>query len=101
MDEKKDKKQLVDYPCYQPEGRVPFPPKTEADSTPVPAPAREKKKTEKKPYYETYDPDPKSTDPTKTTPGAPDIHDPHTVLAPDEDLSQWSPDINLKDRYEK
>ncbi|MDL2253551.1 hypothetical protein LJC49_05675, partial [Ruminococcaceae bacterium OttesenSCG-928-I18] len=99
MDDKKKegKKQLVDFPDYQPEGRLPFPPPDEAGATPVSGVPREQKKAEKKPYYETYDPDPKSTDPTKTTPGAPNIHDPHTVLPPDADLSQWSPDVDLKD----
>ena len=103
MDELKkgDKKKLVDYPDYQPEGRRPFPPTSEAGSTPVEKAPREPKKVEKKPYYETYDPDPKSTDPTKTTPGAPDIHEPGTVLPSDTDLSQWSPDVNMKNKYEK
>ncbi len=100
-EEKKDKKQLVDYPGYQPGVRTPFPPQKEGGEALNQRPAREEGKTDKKPFYETYDPDPRTTDPTKTTPGAPDIHDPHTVLSPDEDLSRWSPDPNLENRYEK
>lgn len=94
-----DQKKLVDYPDYEPEGRIPFPP-AEGEKPEKDAPHKEAE-AKTPPYTETYDPDPKSTDPSKTMPGAPDIHDPGVRLSPDTDLSKLSPDVDLTDKYEK
>lgn len=94
-----DKKKMVDYPEYEPDGRIPFPP--EPGEKPEDRPPRQPEAAAKPPYHEAYDPDPRSTDPSQTMPGAPDIRDPATKLPPDTDLSKLSPDVNLDDKYEK
>lgn len=93
----KDKKEMVDFPEYEPEGRISFPPGP--DEKPVKDKARPEEKRGK-PYTETYDPDPKSADPSQTMPGAPDIRDPGTKLPPDEELHKLSPDVDLKGKYD-
>ena len=97
-----EKKQMVDFPHYDPDSHVPFPPSGGEASTAAPPkrdhsqPAHGKGAT---PYHQDYDPDPVTVDPSQTTPGAPDIRDPGTKLPPDTDLSKLSPNVDLKDKY--
>lgn len=89
---------LVDYPDYDPSGKVPWPPVGEP--TIGPTGGRKPETPEKKPYYESYVPDPATPDPSQTDPGAPDIRNPDTRLPDDADLSKLSPDVELKERGE-
>ncbi|NLW79292.1 MAG: hypothetical protein GXY32_07785 [Ruminococcaceae bacterium] len=92
-----DKDKMVDFPEYDPNARVPWPPKPGSESPFGKKPVRkEEEKPEKKPYYETYDPDPPTADPSQTKPGAPDIRDPDTRLPEGTDLGELSPDIEHK-----
>lgn len=90
-----DKKKMVDYPGYQPNAQVPFPP--------VGAPAspfgsgqgkRPQQKQDKTPYYENYIPDPPAPDPSQVLPGAPNIRDIDTKV-PEDALAALSPDNDL------
>lgn len=91
-----DEKKMVDFPEYDPDRRVPFPPPDGA-KTPFGTPNQRKpeEKPAKKPYYESYDPDPPAPDPSQTGAG-PDIRDPDTKLPEDADLSRLSPDVDHK-----
>ena len=93
MADKDKKDKMVDFPQYDPDRRVPFPPPPGSES-PF-GQARPKKDAPapeaKRPYYEDYDPDPPSPDPSQTTPGAPDIRDIGTQV-PDGELPGLSPE---------
>lgn len=97
-----DKNKMVDFPDYNPDARVPFPPQP-GDETPFgkSKPRKEQEQGEKQPYYETYAPDPPTPDPSQTTPGAPDIRDPATKNLSEEQLKDLSPNIDLKERAEE
>lgn len=94
-----EKDKMVDFPAYDPEARVPFPPEPAAEkSSPFgKTPARKAPDSPKKqPYYENYSPDPPAPDPSQTSPGMPDVRDPGTRLgAGGEDLAALSPDVDL------
>ncbi|MDL2219005.1 hypothetical protein LJC04_01525 [Ruminococcaceae bacterium OttesenSCG-928-O06] len=93
--EKKDK--MVDFPEYDPDRRVPFPPPADAKSPfGTPNTRKEAEAPKGPPYHQTYDPDPVTPDPSQTTPGAVDIRDPNARLPEDADLSKYSPDVELK-----
>ncbi|MGD9559925.1 MAG: hypothetical protein AB7V55_04875 [Oscillospiraceae bacterium] len=93
-----DKDKMVDYPDYDPNQRVPFPPQPGATSPfGTPGARKEEEQEPQKPYYETYDPDPVTVDPSQTTLGAPDIRDPHLKLPEDADLDELSPNIDHKE----
>ncbi len=97
-----EKKKMVDFPHYDPDSHVTFPP-SEGAATCPPAPKRDHTQppheTREKPYHQDYEPEFPTADPSQTTPGAPNIRDPHTKLPPDTDLSKLSPDVDLKDKY--
>lgn len=100
MDEKKDKKDsMVDYPEYNPNERVPFPP---GAGTPgkLPDPSIQKAKPAGKDsdYYTKYNPGSETPDPSKTTPGAPDLTSIHTRLT-DEEAKKLNPDVELDKKY--
>lgn len=92
-----NKDKMVDYPGYDPDARIPFPPGPGASPFGKSTPRKPEPKPEKKPYYETYDADLPAPDPSQTTPGAPDIRDPDTRLEGDADLGKLSPDVDLKE----
>lgn len=91
-----DDKKMVDYPEYDPNRRVPFPP-PEGSQSPFGTPNKRKEEAppKKQPYHENYDPDPPSADPSQTGLGA-DIRDPDNKLPEGTDLSKLSPDVDLK-----
>lgn len=93
---KKDK--MVDSPGYDPDARVPFPPPA-GGSSPFGQPQARKQPPapSKKPYYETYTPDPPAPDPSQTDPNAPDIRDVDARLPKDADLDALSPKVELKE----
>lgn len=98
MDTKKpDKNKMVDYPDYDPDRRVPFPPEEDA-KTPFGTPNTRQDEPQPKgaPYHQTYQSEWPTPDPSQTTPGAPNLRDPDTRLPEDTDLSKLSPDIDLK-----
>lgn len=99
MDDKKktDKKQLIDYPDYEPDKRVPFPPGEKGEYVEGKL-NRHTPKENDRDYYKDYDPDPQTPQPVATTPGAPDLCDTDTRLAEDE-AKALSPDLDLSKDY--
>lgn len=96
-EKKDDKKQLIDYPDYQPDKRVPFPPSEEGEYVEGKL-NRHTPREEKKDYYKNYDPDPQTPQPAATTPGAPNLHDPDTRLT-GEETEKLSASADLDDNY--
>ena len=95
-DDKKDK--MVDFPQYDPERKVPWPPPADAKAPyGEPSPVKEEAAPDKKPYHQDYPSETPTPDPSQTTPGAPNLRDPDTRLPDGEDLSKYSPDIDLKE----
>ncbi len=122
-----DKNKMVDFPQYNPDERVPFPPPdpgavtqrareacaaefdTQGLNTYAVAPddargenalenaQKKPEEAKEKPFYERYDPDPSAPDPSQTRPGEPDIRDPETRLPEGFDLQSLSPDVDLKE----
>lgn len=91
------KDKMVDHPEYNPDERVSFPPKGKSKTPFGKTPERKTEEKEaKQPYYETYNPDPPTADPSQTMPGAPDIRNPDTKLPEGTDLSKLSPDMDFK-----
>lgn len=99
MDDKKkpDKKQLIDYPDYEPDKRVPFPPGEKGEYVEGKL-NRHTPRENDRDYYKDYDPDPRTNQPAHTTPGAPDPEDPATRLTAEE-AEALSPDVDLGDNY--
>lgn len=93
-----NKDKMVDFPGYDPNAKVPFPPGKEPSSPFGKTPQRPPKDAPKKtPLYENYNPDPPAPDPSQTVPGMPDVRDPDTRLADEADLGVLSPDVDLKE----
>lgn len=91
-----EKNKMVDFPDYDPDKRVPFPPGGSPFGQTPPQKRTPEEPQQKKPFYEEYDPDPVTPDPSQTTPGAIDIRDPHAKPPSDDELGKYSPDIEHK-----
>ena len=91
-----DKNKMVDFPDFNPDKRVPFPPGPGSPFGQSP-PKKKEEPEAKTPFYENYNPDPAAPDPSQTTPGAADIRDPAAKLPNDDELEKYSPDVDLKE----
>lgn len=99
MADPKDKDKMVDYPEYNPNERVPFPPGAgPTDELPDPPTPGQEAKKEKGDYYQEYSPKSETTDTYQTTPGAPNLADPATRLS-DEEAKKLNPDVDLDKNY--
>ena len=96
----KTKSGLVDCPHFDPDlQKLPFPPTStdyaNAEKKPEAAPPAES--SDALPYTHTYIPGPGAPCPSLTTPGAPDIRDPHARALTPEELAALNPDPGLKE----